>query len=336
MKHDGNTSKMSFTLVTVLCVCAQAFAQGPNNTGTYYKDADGKTEKELKTALYGIINSHTQRTYKQLWTDFYTTDARSDGKVWDMYSGVTNFTFGTDQAGNYSKEGDVYNREHSFPKSWFDEGYPMYTDLFHLVPTDGYVNGRRGNYVFGETEGETYQSSGGFSKLGASTVEGYSGTVFEPNDEYKGDFARIYFYMATCYEDKIANWSCDMLAGNSYPAYADWALTMLLRWAENDPVSQKELDRNEAVYGIQNNRNPFVDYPGLEQYVWGSLTATPFSYDNYITTGISVQPMSEGNENVRVYSINGLLIRQGQDKSSALEGLPKGIYIMNGKKYIVK
>lgn len=328
--------RIIFTLMTFMCVYIQMYAQGPNETGTYYKDADGKTERDLKTALYNIIKEHTERTYKDLWTDFRTTDAREDGKVWDMYSGITNYTFGTDQAGNYSQEGDVYNREHSFPKSWFNDGTPMYTDLFHIVPTDGYVNGRRGNYVFGETEGETYQSSGGFSKLGASTVAGYNGTVFEPNDEYKGDFARIYFYMATCYEDKIADWKCDMLAGNSYPAYTDWALNMMLRWAANDTVSQKEKDRNNAVYSIQQNRNPFVDYPGLEQYIWGDLTAIPFSYDNYSTTGINTLSTDNASKNVNVYSISGLLIRQRQDQSNALEGLPKGIYIMNGKKYIVK
>ena len=105
--------------------------------------------------------------------------------------------------------------------------------------------------------------------------------MFEPNDEYKGDLARTYFYMATAYEDKIANWSSDMLDGNRYSAYATWALNMLLRWAKEDPVSQKEIDRNEAVYKIQHNRNPFIDFPGLEQYVWGTVTSTAFNPDNY-------------------------------------------------------
>lgn len=247
----------------------------------YYTPAKGKKGSSLKTALYAIITDHTARSYDNLWTDFRKTDARPDGKVWDMYSSITNYTFGNDQAGNYKREGDVYNREHSFPKSWFDDAKPMYTDLFHLYPTDGYVNGRRSNYPFGETNNPTYTSSGGHSKLGPSSVAGYTGTVFEPADEYKGDFARTYFYMATCYENLIANWSSPMLAGNKYPAYADWAIRMLLRWAEEDPVSQKEIDRNNAVYGIQHNRNPYIDYPGLEQYVWGSKTSTAFDPDNY-------------------------------------------------------
>ena len=111
----------------------------------YYSSADDKCGQDLRSALESIIVSHTQRTYTDLWTDFVSTDARNDGKVWDMYSNSTNFTFGVDQAGNYKKEGDVYNREHSFPNSWFggDKNSPMYTDLYHLYPTDGYVNNRR-------------------------------------------------------------------------------------------------------------------------------------------------------------------------------------------------
>lgn len=328
--------RFSVSLITAFCGIIQVLAQGPNNTGTYYKAADGKSGSELKTAMYDIIKDHTERSYKQLWTDFYTTDKRSDGKVWDMYSSKTNYTFGTDQAGNYSKEGDVYNREHSFPKSWFNDAKPMYTDLVHLVPTDGYVNGMRGNLPFGETNSPTYSSYGEFSKVGPSSVSGYSGKVFEPNDQYKGDFARIYFYMATCYEDKIASWSCEMLDGTAYPAYKEWALTMLLKWAANDPVSEKEANRNEAVCSIQDNRNPFVDYPGLEQYIWGDLTVTPFSYDNYSTTGISTVSTDKRNQTVNVYNISGIMVKRNVASDEALETLPKGIYIVNGKKYVVK
>jgi len=257
----------------------------------YYSAAKGKKGSSLKTSLYGIVSEHVTRSYKQLWEDFKTTDVRDDGKIWDMYSNATDYEpGGSAQGANYSEEGDSYNREHSFPKSWFDDASPMYTDLFHIYPTDGYVNNRRSNYPFGETKGETYQSAGGFSKLGSCTLSGYSGTVFEPADEYKGDFARTYFYMATAYEDKISSWSSPMLAGNKYPAYADWALEMLLRWAEEDPVSEKEIARNNAVYKVQKNRNPYIDFPGLEQYVWGSETTTEFNPDDYTTPGETPAP----------------------------------------------
>lgn len=314
----------SFIIATaaLLLTVVNVYAQGPNSSGTYYQAADGKKGAELKTALCAVINPHTQRTYKQLWTDFMTTDAKPNGKVWDMYSNYREMTFGTDQAGNYKKEGDVYNREHSFPKSWFNDEYPMYTDLFHLYPTDGWVNNARGNDPFGEV-GPGYKSSANeFSKWGTAKADlGYSGSVFEPNDEYKGDFARTYFYMVTCYESytngdgqsrQITSWSCPMLDGKTYPGLADWALSMLMRWAKQDPVSEKETNRNEAVYGIQNNRNPFIDYPGLEDYIWGDKMEVPFSYDNYNATGITTLSLDENQEPEAIYSIDGKQLKQTQ------------------------
>ena len=328
------------TTLLFVSVLTAVWAQGPNNSGTYYKTANGKKGAALKTALSAIIYNRTERTYANLWTDFRTTDKRSDGKVWDMYSGITNFTFGTDQAGSYSKEGDVYNREHSFPKSWFGGSTkPMYTDLFHLYPTDGYVNGQRSNLPFGETKGESYESAGGFSKVGKCTYSGYSGKVFEPNDEYKGDFARTYFYMVTCYEEKLSDWyrnysssyeGCKAtLDGNAYPGLSAWQLKMLMEWAANDPVSQKEIDRNNAVYGIQKNRNPFIDYPGLEKYIWGEWKDIPFSYDNY-DTGIAEM---EENEELRmknegfapVFNLKGQRVNANY----------KGIAIIKGKKVVL-
>lgn len=140
---------------------------------SYYQSAKGANGSNLKTALFRIISEHEERSYKQLWQDFKKTDVRPDGKIWDIYSNATNYTpGGSAQGANYKKEGDSYNREHSFPKSWFDDGHPMYTDLFHLYPSDGYVNNRRSNYPFGETNGETYTSKNGYSKLGSCTTPG--------------------------------------------------------------------------------------------------------------------------------------------------------------------
>ena len=297
------TTKKLLTAVSLLSLSlAIGFAQGPNGSNTYYQEANGKKGAALKTALCGIIYNRTsERSYNQLWEDFKKTDKRSDGKVWDMYSGITNYTFGTDQAGSYTEEGDVYNREHSFPKSWFGDNAPMYTDLFHLYPTDGFVNGKRSNHPFGETNSPTYSSVGGFSKLGPCSYPGYTGTVFEPNDLYKGDFARTYFYMVTCYEEKIVDWYTNYgvkitdnnnetkkavmatLDGKKYPGLSSWQLSILMKWAKNDQVSAKERARNIAVAGIQGNRNPFIDYPGLEEYIWGEWQDVEFSYDNYVS-----------------------------------------------------
>jgi endonuclease I len=237
----------------------------------YYNGTEGLTGEALRSALFGIINEHTELSYTSLWTHFQATDKKDDGKVWDMYSDIPGgtpaytYTFVTDQCGNYGAEGDCYNREHSFPKSWFNDATPMLTDLFHIFPTDGYVNGMRSNYPYGEVGTANWTSTNG-SRLGNCTFTGYTGVVFEPIDEYKGDFARTYFYMVTCYLDQVSSWSSPMISGNGLSV---WAEDMLVEWSNEDPVSEKETDRNDSVYEIQNNRNPYIDHPEWIGAVWG-------------------------------------------------------------------
>ena len=269
----------------------------------YYKPADGKKGSELKTAMKGIIYNRTEKNYNDLWEAFKSTDVTSDGKIWDMYSNITSYT-PVSSGSTYEKEGDCYNREHSFPQSWFGSTTPAYSDLHHIYPTDGFVNGKRDNYPFGETSGGKYKSANDFSKLGPCTYPGYTGIVFEPADEYKGDFARTYFYMVTCYEEQLPTWyttysdSQATLDGKTYPGLSQWQLKMLLKWAKDDPVSEKEIARNEAVYGIQKNRNPFIDYPGLQEYIWGFMTDATFSYDDYVEPVYPDEPDPVTGDNV--------------------------------------
>lgn len=263
-----------FSLFLVLLFCQISFCQIP--TG-YYNTAEGKSGALLKTALYNIINKHTELSYDALWTAFSSTDKHDDGSVWDVYSNCP-FTFSSDQCGNYSSVCDCYNREHSMPKSWFNEETPMYTDLFHMYPTDGKVNGQRANYPFGECASGTSLSTSAMGKLGKSTYSTYTGTVFEPSDEYKGDFARTYFYMVTCYENKVSSWVSDQLAGNSYPALSAWSVSLFLKWNAQDPVSDKEKARNNVIYSkYQGNRNPFIDHPELANYIWGDKSSSAWS-----------------------------------------------------------
>ena len=167
-------------------------------------------------------------------------------------------------------------------------------------------------YRYTKSDRGTYD----FSKLGPCSYPGYTGTVFEPNDEYKGDFARTYFYMVTCYEEKLADWyqkyadSQPTLDGNAYPGLSAWQLEMLMKWAENDPVSEKETNRNNAVFNIQKNRNPFIDYPGLEAYIWGDKKDVAFSYSDYAT------------------EIKGIIERN----SEADDVQPEAIYSPDGKR----
>jgi endonuclease I len=212
----------------------------------------------------------------------------------------------------------------------------MKSDGHHVVPTDGYVNNRRGNYPFGEVKNPTYTSNGDYCKLGQCKTEGYGGTVFEPGDDIKGDLARIYFYMTTCYENQISSWSSNaeashVFAGNKYPGLTTWTLNMFLRWAEEDPVDAVETARNIAVYNHQGNRNPFVDYPGLEQYIWGTKKDQAFSYDHYdegeIVDGIlSIENGELRIDNSDYYNLAGQKV--GADY--------KGIVVVNGKKVIKK
>lgn len=256
-------------LALALASTAVAFAAEPAG---YYSTCENKSGAALLSALCKKVGDHTVVSYNGLWSLYKTSDVYPDGTIWDMYS--TKHWKPNTTCGNYTKVGDCYNREHSFPKSWFNDAKPMYSDAFHLYPTDGKVNNQRSNYPYGEcANGTTLPSSGSvkaLGRLGDCTFPGYSGKVFEPDDQYKGDFARSYFYMAAAYNDKIAGWNSKMLAGNSYPAFSPWAINLLLKWHREDPVSQKELDRQEVVYGAQHNRNPFIDHPELAEYIWGN------------------------------------------------------------------
>jgi endonuclease I len=268
-----------FVLIVIFCPLLLS-AQAPSD---YYNSAENKKDASLKTALFNIIKNPDVTTYAGLWTAFYSSDTRPDDwKVWDMYSDIPDGTppyiyeFQTDQCGNYNSENDCYNREHSFPKSWFGgEVSPMYRDLVHIYPTDGYVNAQRGNYPYGEVESANWTSQNGSKRGSGKSSMGYTDIVFEPIDAYKGDFARTYFYMVTCYEDRVVAWfnnaeAKPILAGNSYPAFKDWAVDLLLKWHRQDAVSPKEIDRNNVVMDVQGNRNPFIDYPELVEYIWGN------------------------------------------------------------------
>lgn len=268
------------TRITLSLLIAAILSTSASEPSGYYTACEGKTGRYLLESLEDVISSHTVISYSGLWSVYAESDVRSNGTIWDMYS-TKQWQVGTEQCGNYSSVGDCYNREHSFPKSWFNEASPMYSDAFHIYPTDGKVNGQRSNYPYGECAGGTTLSSSGgvkaLGRLGSSTFPGYSGVVFEPDDEYKGDFARSYFYMAACYNSLIDDWDSPMLAGNSYPVYTTWAVNLLLKWHRQDPVSQKELDRNEVIYSYQENRNPFIDHPELAEYIWGDKTGESWS-----------------------------------------------------------
>ncbi|MCF7809165.1 MAG: endonuclease [Candidatus Marinimicrobia bacterium] len=261
----------------------------------YYNATMGLSGTALQEALHDIIDDHNQQSYTALWTHFQATDKKPNGKVWDMYSDVPGgspayeFTFGVDQDNGTggTAEGQKYNREHSWPRSWFatsstSKNYPMYSDLFHLVPSDKFVNAQRANFPYGEVNSPTWTSTNG-SKLGANTYPGYTGTVFEPIDAYKGDFARGYLYMTTRYLNEDTGWEGSPMTNGAQ--LQSWALNLILDWHGADTVSQKEIDRNNAIYGIQGNRNPFIDHPEFADIIWRG--GAPVSIEEMTAISIS-------------------------------------------------
>ena len=255
-------------------------AQIPNG---YYNNANGKTGDELKTALHDIIKGHHVVSYSGLLNAFAYTDCKPNGKIWDIYSNFE-YSLSTGLCGEYEQEGDCWNREHTWPQSWFNEQTTPRSDLFHVYPTDGFVNGQRGNYPYGEVNNPIYTSGNG-SKLGPCVTSGYSGRVFEPVDEYKGDIARTYFYMSVRYYTEDSDWGTSGMTNKS--EIKSWAMTMLLRWSDEDPVSDKEIARNNAVYGYQNNRNPFIDHPEYARMIWDENWQGGVSYNITCATGLS-------------------------------------------------
>jgi Endonuclease I len=332
------------SLSALLFFSVMTFAQPAG----YYQTANGLTGTQLKLALHDIIDGHHSISYSDIWDAFWSTDNKGNGIVWDMYSdvpgGTPHYTFhiGDEQCGTYSSEGDCYNREHSWPQSWFNDQTTPRTDLHHVFATDGYVNNRRGNYPFGEVRSATYISSNG-SKLGSCATSGYSETVFEPIDEYKGDFARAIFYMSVRYYSEDDGWSSSGMTSRS--TILPWALNMLLRWNENDPVSQKEIDRNNAVYEIQGNRNPFVDNQDYAPMIWDpNWTGTTYIVSLSAGQGGSIIPSgsvtvnSENNLTFTVtpydcyeissVTVNGSSVALNANNSYTIQNITKNTTVM--------
>lgn len=264
--------KTIIVVASLLCII-NAAAEMPRD---YYPDnLEGRNKGDLKTELHKLIKEHRRIEYgsKGTWVVFRESDIRDDGSIWDMYSNIQRYF---PASGSHKQ----MNIEHSVPKSWWGDDYP-YTvdgsfDLHHLVPSDANANSAKSNYALGVVEGNP-SFDNGVSKVGKAT--GYSFNVFEPADEYKGDFARMYMYFVTCYQDySWRSLGTNMFITGSYPTLNTYSQNLLLQWHRQDPVSKKEIDRNNAVYRHQNNRNPFIDYPQLAEYIWGDSTEYTFRF----------------------------------------------------------
>lgn len=266
-----------FLLISIFSFYAESYS-------AYYLSAEGLSREHLKTALQRRASKHQFLLYDELWNYFQQTDALDNNRVLDRYSS-TEYVF---------SQSSQMDREHAFPKSWWGGAtfYPVYSDLHHLYPSDRSANIAKSNNPLGKVSSNP-SFSNGVTKVGPSVTTGYSGTVFEPADEYKGDFARAYFYVVTAYEQLFGVWDSPMLDNNTYPVFKTWAIDLLLEWHTNDPVSQLEIDRNEQVYLVQQNRNPFIDYPQLVDYIWGNKQQDVFYTSSVITEPTIVSPWQD-------------------------------------------
>lgn len=253
------------------CLLLAAFALCAAPPSGYYNTLIGKKGADLKLAAHNLVKNFTKvSSYSDLPRYFQHTDVYPQSqRWWDMYSDIP----------LYAPSFRGLNREHSFPKSWWggSTSVAAYVDLNHLYPSEVAANTAKNNYPLGEVDRRYIDFENGVVYVGIPVAGQGGGArfVFEPDDEYKGDFARTYFYMCTAYQN--LKWKYTYMVNNDvYPTLNGWSISLLLKWHREDPVSDKEVNRNEVVYGYQGNRNPFIDEPGLAEYLWGEYVGQPF------------------------------------------------------------
>lgn len=260
----------------VACVCAQPLSP------QYIRSVQGLKQAALKTALHDLIQPRQVLSYGggegRTWAGFVAADDMGDGTVRDRYSyQVRRF--------NGNKAVDGMNIEHIWANSWW--GHTInnaYCDLFNLYPADRDANGQKSNNPIGVVSGRTAFDNG-LTRVGIS--DSYRAdsliTAWEPADEWKGDFARTYFYMATTYQHMTDEWQTKdgllTVDPQSWQTMRPWVYRLMMEWAEADPVDDIERARNDAIAAIQGNRNPFVDWPELAEYVWGDHVGEVFFLD---------------------------------------------------------
>ena len=291
---------------------ALALAAADRNISSGYYDAlDGKSGASLKAAALGCIKGQKVISYgDDTWDVFRDSDVRPDGTWWDIYSNERRYAS--------SGHGGM-NIEHAVANSWWGKTKnDAYKDIHHLFPSDANANSRKSNYPLGEASTVTWTNNVTIIGKPSNGHGGQGGYIYEPADEYKGDNARVYFYMATRYptigwrdDSGASSWGI-MFDKENYPTLVSWAQTLLLKWADNDQVSQKEIDRNEAIYKHQKNRNPFVDLPGLEDYIWGDKKNVAFDLAAALVGQSSINSVEETvSFGVEVYS-GGITVDCGE------------------------
>ncbi len=246
------------TAVALILAAVPALAAPPVG---YYASAEGKTGEALKAALHDIIKGHTTYSYDEVWAllQYTDEDPKRRTHVILIYSGRSHPKADIYQKGSGE---DQWTREHVWPKShgFRNKSDTPYTDLHHLRPADKSVNTSRSERDFTDG-GEPHEE----------VVGAFRGTgTFEAPDRVKGNLARALFYMAVRYEGEDGNPDLELSMSTTEsgtPRIGD--LCALLGWHDSDPVEDRERGRNDRVFKVQGNRNPFIDHPEFVSEIWG-------------------------------------------------------------------
>lgn len=344
-------------LLAVLLIFTTAVSSAQIPAGYYdsaYNGVVPKTCAQLKTALFKIITTDTNYVAYNSADGSYDTqdgvnnidvhrnDANTADIIWDMYTDnptgpeLYTFSIGVDQCGgSFPPEvGACYNREHAYPRAWFGDDIHVRGDLHNVYATDGESNSRHANWPYAEVGSATWTSPAG-AKLGSCSFAGYNGTVFEVIDEYKGDLARTMFYMVTAYENSMPAWknlstADSALDGTTWPSLDAWAVRQWYKWHVQDPVSQKEITRNDSVFRIQGNRNPFIDHPEYVQLIWNCNGLLPVVITDFTALknneGVLLQWKSGVETNLKQYEVERSIDGVSFTKAGIINAQNKPVY----------
>lgn len=283
----NKTLKRLSLMMMLATVCTQSWGIDRQTLINYAQSLKGKSKAELKSALHDLIQPKKILDYGSgnghTWYGFYYSDRiASTNECINRYSNKK-FYFPSNY--KYSALSGM-NIEHSFPKSWWGGAKnKAYQDLYHLYPSDSKANSSKSNYPMGIVTNVKSEDEG-YDKVGTGTINGQDNVqCWEPGDSFKGDFSRTYFYMAVTYSNLTYEKTGLLTMSNeSYPGLKPWASSLYIQWGKLDLIDATERARNNAVASIEGNRNLFIDFPNLADYIWGDSVDVAFNPETTITT----------------------------------------------------
>ncbi len=286
----------------------------------YASSLQGLKKEQLKTALHKLMDKKKVLPYggggHGTWWGFWYSDR--DPQTNECYNRYSDKKFYFEST-NTGKSIAGMNIEHSFPKSWWGgKKNDAWCDLYNLYPSDSHANSSKSNYVMGVVVNVKEEAGAGYDKVGTGYADGRLVKMWEPGDRFKGEFSRSYMYMATTYQNlSFVSEGANQLKTGDYPTLKKWSSDLFRQWSKKDRVDEMEIKRNEAVYKIQNNRNLFIDYPNLAEYVWGDSMDVEFNPYCSITTasddnrytGVIVPEDPETPDNPQVTPQSGTFVK---------------------------